>query len=86
MLQYHQELSKSFFLIRLASAFHSIGDKRDATSLENIIEESLTLQTNIFRNIIDFANDIMKNKFSNKVEQHLICNLNKWVESVPFIS
>ena len=49
-----------------------MGDNMDVTYLGNFNGEPLTLQTNIFSNIIDFANDIMKNKFCHKVEQHLI--------------
>ena len=72
MLKYHKESYDSCCLSRLASAFHSMGDNMDVTYLGNFNGEPLTLQTNIFSNIIDFANDIMKNKFCHKVEQHLI--------------
>ena len=58
VLKCHQELFNSCYLSILASSFSSIGDNRAANS----IEESLTLQTNRISNIIDFANDNMKNK------------------------
>ena len=38
VLKYHQKLSNSCCLISLASAFHSIGDNRDATALADCIE------------------------------------------------
>ena len=71
VIKYHQNLSNSFCLSSLSPAFHIIGDNRAATSLANIIEESLTLKTNRFRNIIYFANDIMKNKLCHKDEHRL---------------
>ena len=77
MLKYHQKLSNGCCLSSLASSFHSIGDNRAATSLENRIEESLKLQTDIFRSVIYFVNDIMKKKLRHKVEHHLRCNLKR---------
>ena len=44
-------------------------------SLANFIEESLTLQTNKFRNRINFSNDIMTSKMHLKGEHHLRYNL-----------
>ena len=61
----------------LVSSFRSIVDNRDVTTLANDIEEPLTLQTDKLRNIIDFANYIMK-QMCHKVEQHLRYNLNIW--------
>ena len=78
MIQYHQKPSTSCCLSSLSSDFNSIGNNRYTNALVNCIEESLTLRTNRFRNIIDFANDIMKNKFCLKGEQHLRYNLKKW--------
>ena len=77
MLKYHQESSNSCFLGTLESAFHSVGENKAATALENCTEESLRLQSNRFRNIIDFYNDIIKYKLRHKGEQHLIYNLTK---------
>ena len=82
--KYHQESYNSTCLSILASDFHSIGDKKAATTLANRIKESLKLQTNRFRNIIDFANDIMKNKLWHKVEQHLRYNMNSWNKNGAF--
>ena len=64
-----------------SSAFHSIGDNRAATALENRIEESLTLQINRFRNRIDFTNYITKRKLCHIGEQHLRYNPKKWKNS-----
>ena len=55
-----------------------------ATYLEKCIEESLTLQTNRFRNRVDFANNIMKRKLSHKGEQQLRYNLKKWKNKGAF--
>ena len=35
VLKYHQESSNSFCLTSLASAFHTIGEKKSESSLEN---------------------------------------------------
>ena len=78
VMKYHQNLSNSCSLSGLASAFHIICDTRAATDLDNHIVESLTLQKYMFRNIIDFANDIRKKKLHNKVEHHLRYNLKRW--------
>ena len=37
VLKYHEEWSNSCCLIILASAFHSIGEKKDVTALVNIM-------------------------------------------------
>ena len=78
VLKYHQKLSNRCYLNSLASDFHSIGDNRAVSALENCIEESLTLYTDKFRNIIHFANDIMTKKMCHKGEQRLRYNLNIW--------
>ena len=75
VLKYHQKSSNSCCLIILASYFHSIGYKRSVSAPKNLIEEILKLQINIFKNIIDFANDIMKNKLRHIGEEHLRYNL-----------
>ena len=84
MLKYHQQSYNSFFLSSLSSAFYSIGDNRAETVLEIFIEKSLTLQTNRFRNTIDFSNYNMKKKFRHKVEQHLRYNMKKWKKKGDF--
>ena len=58
VIKYHRKFSNSCCLSNLESAFHSIGDNRSATALDNHIEESLTFPEDCFRNRIDFANDI----------------------------
>ena len=63
MLKYHQKSSESCCLINLESAFRSIGDNRSMADLVDLIEESLALYTNRFRNRIYFANNIMKKNF-----------------------
>ena len=78
VLRYHQNISNSCCLSILASVFCRIGDNRAEISLENFIEESLTLQKNMFRNRIDFDNDIMKNELRHKGEQRLKYNLKIW--------
>ena len=77
MLKYQQKFYSSCYLSILASDFHSIGDKKAATTLANRIKESLKLQTNRFRNIIDFDNDIMKNKLRHKVEHYQRYNMKR---------
>ena len=62
LIQYHQKRSNGCCLSSLASAFHCIVENRDVTDLLNIIEESLTLQTAIFKSRIHLANTIMKNR------------------------
>ena len=79
-----QNSSNSYCQRSLASAFHSIGDKKDVTALENCIEELLALQTNKFRNIIHFANDIKKYKIRIKGEQNLRYNMNIWNKKDAF--
>ena len=78
VLKYHQESSNSFCLISLTSTFHSISEDRAINSLANCTEESLTLKTNISRNIVDSANDILKKQLHHNGEQHLRYNLKKW--------
>ena len=78
VIKYHQESYNSCCLSILAAPFHSIGDNRAVTDLENSIEESLTLKTNRFRNIINFANNITKKKLRDIGEQHLRYNIKKW--------
>ena len=75
VLKYHQMSCISCCLSSLASAFHGIGDDRALTALVNRIEESLTLQKDKFKNIINFANDIMTNRMHIKGEQCLRYNL-----------
>ena len=77
ILKYHQKSSNSFWII---------GEDRYVNALENFIELSLILNTDIFRNRIDFAYDIVKNKLCHKGEQHLRYNLNKWGKRMPSIS
>ena len=75
VIKYHQKSSNSCCLSSLASAFHSIIDNQAVTALVNLIEESLTLQTYIFKNIIHFANAIMKNRMKIKGGHRLIYNM-----------
>ena len=69
---------------RLAQAFHGIIDNRDATVLLNLVEESLLLQTNIFRNRIGYVDDIMKNKLCCKGEERQRYNMNIWTKKDDF--
>ena len=75
VLKYHRKSSNSCCSSSLASAFHIISDNRAVTTLVNRIESSLTLLTDKFRNIIDFANDIMKSRICHKGEQRLRYNM-----------
>ena len=84
MLKYHQESSSSSCLSSLASDFHIIGDNRAVNSLANFIEESLTFQKNGFRNIINFANDLMRDKLRHIGEQHPRYNMKKWKNKGAF--
>ena len=76
VLKYHQKTSNSCCLSILASLFHSIGDNRAVTDFVNRIGESLTLQTDKFRNRIHFSDYIMTNRKHIKGEKHLKYNLN----------
>ena len=78
LIKYHQMIYNSCCLISLASSFHCFGDIRAVVALVNLIEESLTLQTEIFNIRIHFANDIMKNRRKIKGEQNLQYNLTIW--------
>ena len=60
--KYHQNTYNNFCLSSLALAFHFIGENSSVTALFNSIEESLTLQREKFKNIIQFANYIMKSR------------------------
>ena len=75
VIKYHQKSSNSCCLSSLASAFHFIGDYRSVTAFVDRIEESLTLQTETFRNIIHFANSIMKNRRKIKCEHNISYNM-----------
>ena len=61
VIKYHQKRSNSCCLSSLTSYFHCISDNRHVPSLVNIIEETLTLQTENCKNIIHFVNSIMLN-------------------------
>ena len=84
MIKYHQKTYNSCCLSSLASAFQCIGDNRAVPSLVNCIEESLTLQTEKFKKIINFANAIMKNRIKIKGEQNLRYNLTIWKKNDAF--
>ena len=84
VLKYHQKSSNIYCLSSLESAFHSIFNYRTVTDLKNVVEESLTLQTNIFMNRNNFAHDVMKNKLRHIVKQHLKYNLKKWKKKGDF--
>ena len=56
LIQYHQNSSNICCLITLALNFHCIGDNRAVTAIVNLIEESLTLNTKEFKNMIHFSN------------------------------
>ena len=75
LIKYHQKISNICCLISLASAFHCIGDNRAVTALVDRTEESFTLQTEIFKNIIHFSNTIMKIRRNIKGEHNLQYNL-----------
>ena len=74
LIKYHQKIYNSCCLSSLASAFHFIGDDRVVTSVVNCIEESLTLQTEKFKDIIHLANAIMTYMREIKGE-HCLCVL-----------
>ena len=84
VLKYHKKGYNGCFLISLGSAFHSIGDGRDVTSLVNCTEDLLTLNTDKLRNIIHFANAIMTNMMHIKAEQHLKYNMKVWHKNDTF--
>ena len=75
LIKYHQNSSNSCFLSSLASDFHCIGDNRAVTALVNRIEESCTLQKDIFKSRMHSSNAIMKNRRKIKGEQNLQYNL-----------
>ena len=84
MIKYHQKSYNSCCLSSLEPAFHSIGDDWDVTALVDRIEESLTLQTDKFRNRIHFANGIMSNRMKIKGEHRLRYNLKVWHKKDTF--
>ena len=84
VLKYHQKSSNSCCLSSLLSTFYIIGDDRDVTDLVNFVEESLTLQTDKFSNIVHFDNSIMTNRMHIKGEQHLRYNLKTWHKKYAF--
>ena len=69
VIKYHQKTSNSCWLSSLSSVFHCINDNRCVPALVNSIEELLTLQTEMFKNIIHFANVIMSNRKIYKVNR-----------------
>ena len=85
VIKYHQRLSNSCCLGRLTSAFQSTGDYRAITALVNIIEESLTLQTDKISNRLHFSNAIMKNRIYIKGEQRLRYNLKVWYKRILLV-
>ena len=84
LTKYHQKSLNSCCLSSLESAFNCIGDNRDVTSLVNIIEESLNLQMEIFKSIINFSNTIMKNIRRIKGEYNLQYNMMIWKKNDDF--
>ena len=53
-------------------------------SLVNSTEESLTLEKNVFKNIIHFGNDVLSNRRKIKGEQNLRYNLTIWSKNDAF--
>ena len=84
LIKYHQKISNSCCLSSLVSAFQCIDDNRAVTVLTNLIEESLTLQTEIFKSRAHFANTIMKNRRKIKSEQNLQYNMTIWKKNDDF--
>ena len=84
LLKYHQNISNSCCLSRLASSFHCIGENRVVPAHINRIEESLTIQKKYYKNRIHFANAIMKNRRKIKGEQNLIYNMTIWKRNDAF--
>ena len=78
MIKYHQNTYNSCCLNSLESAFHCINYESAVPVLVNRIEESLALEKENCKNIINFANDIMSNRRKIKVEQNLIYNMTIW--------
>ena len=62
LIKYQQKRYNSCCLSSLAFASQYIDDNRDVTDLVNRIEESLTLQTEIFKKWIHFTDTIMKTR------------------------
>ena len=84
LIKYHKNIPNSCCLSSLASAFHCVCDNRAFTALVNRIEESLTLQTEIFKIKIHFSNTIMKNRIKIKGEKNLQYNLMIWKKNDAF--
>ena len=84
LIKYQQNSSNSCCLNSLESEFHCIGDNTAVSELVNLIEESLTPQTEIFRSRIHLANYIMKNRRKIKGEQNLQYNLTIWKKNNDF--
>ena len=71
VIKYHQKSSNSYCLSSLAPAFYFIGNNTAIPALVNSIEESLILQTEKYKDIIHFANTIMKDIRKKKDEHNL---------------
>ena len=84
MIKYHQKSSNSCCLSGLESDFHYISYNRYIPALLNSIEESLTLQTENCKNIIDFDHSNMVNRRKIKVEYTLRYNLTVWKKEDAF--
>ena len=84
VMKYHQNTYNSCCLSSLASTFQCINDNRAVIALVNGIEESLILQTENYKDIIHFANTIMKNIRKKQGEHNLRYNLTIWRENDAF--
>ena len=77
MLKYCQNISNSCYFISLVSTFDSIYQINSANDISKRIEEALTSRIG-FRNRINFANSVLKNKKIVKGEHKLYYNLNMY--------
>ena len=84
VMKYRPKTSNICCLSSLSSAFLCINYNRNVLSIVNIIEESLTLEKENFKNRIHFANAIMSNRRKIKGEQNLRYNLTIWSENDAF--
>ena len=68
----------------LESAFHCINDNSAVPDLVNVVEESLTPETENCKNMTHFTNAIMSSKIKIKGEKNLIYNLTIWRKNYAF--
>ena len=84
VMKYQQKTSNIYCLSSSESSFNCISDNRAVPALVNSIEEPLNLEKENCKNIIHFANHIIKTRRKIKGEQNLQYNLTTWKKNDAF--